>query len=72
VSEKFDPSVWAGTKWRCNITGEVLVIPDDVKEGQFFEFGMSFIDVGDGYYSRMGGAPVFIDEPEQRPYLKQE
>ena len=64
MSSPFDPSVWASTKWRCNITGEVLIIPEDVKEKQFFTFGDSFIDVGDGYYSRMGGAPIYIEEPE--------
>lgn len=57
----FDPDVWAGTKWRCGITGEEITLPYDVKPKQFFSFGDSFIDVGDGYYSRAGGQPIFIE-----------
>ena len=46
---------WVGRKFKCVKTGEVLTIPDTITYGSFFEFGESFIDVGDGYYSRFGG-----------------
>jgi len=51
----FDRSKWAGRQFVDNPTGDVLTIPDDVRPKQFFVFGDSFIDVGDGWYSRAGG-----------------
>ena len=48
--------IWAGRKFRCNITGIVFTIPDDVRECDFFSFGESFVDVGRaGFYCRFGG-----------------
>ncbi len=52
---EFDPTEWAGRKYRCMDTGEELTIPHDVRPKQFFAFGECFVDVGDGYYGRMGG-----------------
>ena len=46
---------WAGCKFRCEETGEEVVIPSDVQYRQFFKVGNGFVDVGDGYYSRFGG-----------------
>lgn len=37
---------WAGKKYRCNTTGIVLTIPNEVGEGEFFGFGQAFVDVG--------------------------
>ena len=53
----------AGRKFRDNATGETLVIPDDVRPKQFFSWGESFIDVGDGAYSRCGGDFIELTEP---------
>jgi len=61
MTEKIDLSMWANTKWRCGITGDELTIPSNVRPKQFFKFGESFIDIGDGYYSRMGGRPIYIE-----------
>jgi NADH pyrophosphatase NudC (nudix superfamily) len=55
TSKYFEPAKWAGRKFIDNQTGETLVIPDTVQAKQFFWFGDSFIDVGDGMYSRAGG-----------------
>jgi len=66
MSQKFDPKVWAGTHWKCGITGKELIVPDDVKPKQMFIFGQSFIDVGDGYYSRMGGQPMYVEESKKK------
>ena len=60
----FDPSQWAGRMFVDNQTGDELTIPDDVRPKQFFEFGNSFIDVGDGHYSRAGGD--FEELPHER------
>lgn len=51
----FDASQWAGRMFVDNHTGTELTIPDNVRPKQFFSFGDSFIDVGDGHYSRAGG-----------------
>ena len=51
----FKPGRWAGRMFVDNQTGAVLTIPNDVRPKQFFSFGNSFIDVGDGHYSRAGG-----------------
>lgn len=48
-------SKWAGTKVQCTKTGEVFIIPEDVKYKQFFKVGEGFIDVGDDHYYRGGG-----------------
>lgn len=48
--------IWAGRKFRCNITGVEFTIPDDVRECDWFPFGESFVDVGRAdFYSRFGG-----------------
>lgn len=60
----FDPKKWAGRVFVCSETGEQLTIPDDVTRGQFFSFGNSFVDVGDGYYSRFGGSPKEVKETD--------
>lgn len=52
---------WVGKTYRCKVTGEILIIPEDVKPRQFFTFGECFIDVGDGWYSRRGG-PIEVIE----------
>jgi hypothetical protein len=46
---------WAGRKFQCLETGEVFVIPDSVYYRDLYQFGESFIDVGDGLYARFGG-----------------
>ena len=46
---------WAGRTFRCKKTGVEFTIPEDVHYRQFFAFGDSFIDLGDGYYWRAGG-----------------
>lgn len=56
----FDAAKWAGRTFQDTATGETLTIPDDVREKQFFQFGDSFIDVGNGEYSRAGGAFIEI------------
>lgn len=55
MTNHFEPAKWAGRKFIDHQTGETLTIPDDVRPKQFFMFGESFIDVGDGFYSRAGG-----------------
>lgn len=63
VQMKWDASKWAGRKFRDNATGETLVIPENVRAKQFFSWGESFIDVGDGVYSRAGGDFIELTEP---------
>lgn len=47
---------WVGRKFKCIETGEILIIPDNVYQTQFFSFGNCFVDVGrEGCYSRFGG-----------------
>lgn len=58
----FDASNWAGRVFKCGITGHMIRIPNDVKPKQFFRFGESFIDVGDGVYSRAGGQPIEVEQ----------
>lgn len=55
MTEKSFKDVWAGRVFRCNSTGEELVIPDSVQERDFYPFGEAFVDVGRlGEYCRMG------------------
>lgn len=52
----WDKNKWVRRKFRCNKTGEELIIPESVRSKDFYEFGDGcFIDTGDGYYSRWGG-----------------
>lgn len=46
---------WIARRFKCLETGEVFQIPDDVYYNQFFKVGNGFVDVGDGYYCRIGG-----------------
>lgn len=46
---------WAGRRFRCKSTGLVLIIPKKVRYKDYFAWGNSSIDVGDGYYARYGG-----------------
>lgn len=63
VQMNWDATLWAGRKFRDNATGETLIIPDDVQPKQLFSWGQSFIDVGDGVYSRCGGDFIELTEP---------
>ena len=47
--------LWAGRKFRCKATGEEFTIPADVYYKAYYTFGNSSVDVGDGYYCRIGG-----------------
>lgn len=47
--------MWCGRKFVCEKTGAILTIPDTVRMKQYFQFGESSVDVGDGLYSRYGG-----------------
>lgn len=56
--------MWAGSTYMCKNTQKVLVIPDKVKETDFFRFGDCYIDVGRrGFYSRFSGDMVFLGKP---------
>ena len=47
---------WANTTWRCEETGDVVTIPFEVEETDFFLIGNGYIDVGRwGSYSRRAG-----------------
>lgn len=49
-------AAWVGRRFRCRNTGEILIIPEDVRECDFFSFGDCFVDVGRWpHYSRWGG-----------------
>lgn len=48
----FNSSDWVGRTFKCTITGVLFTIPHDVRPRAFYSFGKSFVDVGDGYYSR--------------------
>ena len=59
----FLPEAWIGRKFRCKLTGEVLELTkDNVRPKAFLSFGESYIDLGDGYYSRAGGSFEEITE----------
>lgn len=49
---------WAGRRFTCTATGDIVTIPDTVMPGDFFWVGESYIDVGDGMYSRGGGVTL--------------
>lgn len=51
----FKKSDWVGRSFRCKETGEVFIIPEEVRPKYFFSFGNCMIDVGDGFYARFGG-----------------
>lgn len=56
---KFDKAKWVGRRFRCEATGEVLVLTEEnVKPRAFLAFGECFIDLGDGYYTRSAGKYV--------------
>jgi len=59
----FDAAKWAGRKFVDSATGTTLTIPDSVGARDYYQFGESFIDVGDGYYSRAGGDFHELTEP---------
>ena len=65
VRELMFHAAFCGTKWECGITGEKFEMPDDYGKKHYFKFGQSFIDLGDGYYSRYGGNPVCTERPFQ-------
>ena len=65
VRELMFHAAFCGTKWECGITGEKFEMPDDYGKRHYFKFGQSFIDLGDGYYSRYGGNPVCTERPFQ-------
>ena len=47
---------WAGKKYKCTKTREIFIIPENVKECDFFSFGEASIDVGRlGTYYRLCG-----------------
>lgn len=59
-------SQWAGRRFTCTETGETVTVPDTVMPGDCFWVGKSYIDVGDGHYSRGGGVTLkeITDEEE--------
>jgi hypothetical protein len=59
----FRAEEWAGKQFKCTETGEILTIPADVRPKSFYQFGNCFVDVGDGYYSRMGGNLQQLEDP---------
>lgn len=53
---------WYGRKFKCMATGEVLTIPADVQEGDYFQVGYGGIDVGRaGAYSRQIGNIIEVE-----------
>lgn len=65
VRELMFHAAFCGTKWECGITGEKFEMPDDYGKRHYFKFGRSFIDLGDGHYSRYGGNPICTERPFQ-------
>lgn len=57
--------MFAGTSWTCTKTGDVITLPDEIFPRQFFRVGESYLDVGDGYYCRMGGWIVKVEESKE-------
>lgn len=51
---------WAGKRYLCRDTGVTKTLPKDIKCGDFFPIGNGFVDVGDGYYYRIGGNVVEV------------
>ena len=48
--------LWVGRKFKCLETGEEFIIPDDVRECDFFKVGNGYVDVGRlNFYCRFGG-----------------
>lgn len=53
---------WENTTWRCGKTGEQITItPEMVMFGAFYQFGESYVDLGNEFYSRFGGHPVRVE-----------
>lgn len=57
---------WADSKWKCNTTGVEFTLPTEVRKGDFYQFGGSFVDVGNEAYSRFGGSPVLLEAPHKK------
>lgn len=53
----FKSENWVGRKFRCNETGEVVELTEEmVHPRAFIGIGKGAIDLGDGYYSRRLGS----------------
>jgi len=52
--------MWAGRCFKCSDTDVILVIPSDVRMGDWYSIGGGFIDVGDGLIYRVGGNVIEI------------
>jgi len=62
--EKFR-KIWVGRRFKCNKTGEVLTIPEDVRECQYFAFGECGVDVGRyPFYARWVGDLVELNKDD--------
>lgn len=57
---------WADSKWKCKTTGVEFTLPTEVRKGDFYEFGESFVDIGDEHCSRWGGSPVLLEAPHEK------
>ena len=51
---------FSGRVYKCLDTGQTVTLPDDVRFGQCIQIGNGYIDVGDGYYFRVGGNIIEI------------
>lgn len=61
MTERCIKALWSGRVFRCNSTGEEMVIPDTVQERDFYPFGEAFVDVGRlGEYCRMGNCEEVV------------
>lgn len=62
---KFNKEDWIGRVFRCPVTQEQVIITESMAfPGKFIIIGEGFLDLGDGYYSRVGGNVVEITEEE--------
>lgn len=53
----FKSEDWIGRKFRCNETGDVVELTEEmVRPRAFISVGNGAIDLGDGYYSRRLGS----------------
>ena len=54
---------WENRRFRCNTTGEVFTIPNDVYETAFYSFGNAFVDVGRlNFYARFSNCTEIVEE----------
>lgn len=61
----FDKSKWIGRKFKCQYTGVVVTLTEDIVFPRaFIGIGNGAIDLGNGFYSRRLGRIVEVEDED--------